>query len=136
MAKVDLTENGAYSRLNQTATLRQRLYTYTTPWDVNSQLHMLKVVGSDDELGSAPLVYTGDAESINFRREYTEVEQGLRCECCGKSIMAFPWETSNGTLCPDCLERLEIQVHGKYDTPWQKIEHGSSEKAVPWWFDL
>ena len=136
MAKVDLTENRMYSRLNQTASLRQRLYAYVPPWDLTSQLHTLRVVGSDDDLKSAPLVYTGDAESINYRREFTEVEQGLRCECCGKSIMAFPWETCNGTLCADCLERLEIQVHGKYDTPWQKVEQGNIGNAVPWWFDL
>lgn len=136
MAKVDLTENRVYSRLNQTATLRQRLYAYATPWDLNSQFHTLCVVGSDDELKSAPLVYTGDAESINFRREYTEVEQGQRCECCGVPITVIPWDGPNGTLCPDCLERLEIQVHGKYDTPWQKIEQRNSGNAVPWWFDL
>lgn len=136
MTKVDLTENSVYSRLNQTASLRQRLYAYAPPWDLNSQLHTLRVVGSDDDLKSAPLVYTGDAESINFRREYAEVEQGQRCECCGNPITVIPWEKSNGLLCPDCLERLETQVHGEYNTPWQKVELWNSRSVVPWWFDL
>lgn len=136
MAKVDLTENRVYSRLNQTVTLRQRLYAYTAPWDLDSQLHTLRVAASDDDLKSAPLVYTGDAESINFRREYTEVEQGQRCECCGRPIVVLPWNGPSGTLCPDCLGRLETQVHGEYDTPWQKVEQGNGRNAVPWWYDL
>ena len=136
MAKVDLTENGAYSQLSPVHPLRRRLFAPTIPWEPALPFDSFQVAASDDDLKSAPLVYTGDAESINFRQEYTEVEQGQRCECCGMSITVLPWEVSNGLLCADCLERLEIQVHSKYDTPWQKVEQGNSGNAVPWWFDL
>ena len=136
MAKVDLTENGAYSRLTPVHPLRRRLFAPTIPWEPTPPFDSFQVAASDDDLKSAPLVYTGDAESINYRREFTEVEQGLRCECCGRPIIVLPWDGSNGLLCSDCLERLEIQVHGKFDTPWQKVEQGNSVNAVPWWFDL
>lgn len=41
-----------------------------------------------------------------------------------------------GSLCDECSKRLNEQVHGKYETPWQKVEQGREERSTPWWFDL
>lgn len=41
-----------------------------------------------------------------------------------------------GSLCPECAQRLEETVHGKQETPWQKIEQPKQERLIPWWYDL
>ena len=41
-----------------------------------------------------------------------------------------------GSLCDECSKRLDEQVNGKYETPWQKVEQGREERSTPWWFDL
>lgn len=41
-----------------------------------------------------------------------------------------------GSLCPECAQRLEETVHGKQETPWQKIEQPKPERLIPWWYDL
>ena len=33
-------------------------------------------------------------------------------------------------------QRLEETVHGKQETPWQKIEQPKPERLIPWWYDL
>lgn len=93
-------------------------------------------VHSDAELGQVPLVFTGDAETINFMREVAEVEEGKRCDCCGKLITTPLWDMPAGSLCPECAQRLEETVHGKQETPWQKIEQPKQERLIPWWYDL
>lgn len=45
-------------------------------------------------------------------------------------------ELSYGSLCDECSKRLNEQVNGKYETPWQKVEQGREERSTPWWFDL
>ena len=45
-------------------------------------------------------------------------------------------ELPYGSLCDECSKRLTEQVHGKYETPWQKVEQGRGERSTPWWFDL
>ena len=46
------------------------------------------------------------------------------------------YDVSYGSLCDECSKRLNEQVHGKYETPWQKVEQGREERSTPWWFDL
>lgn len=95
---------------------------------------MLRVVRTEAEL--TPLVFTGDAETVNFMKEVAEVEEGKRCDCCGQLITTPLWDMPYGSLCDECSKRLNEQVHGKYETPWQKVEQGREERSTPWWFDL
>ncbi len=46
-------------------------------------LTLLRVVRTEAEL--TPLVFTGDAETVNFMKEVAEVEEGKRCDCCGQT---------------------------------------------------
>lgn len=50
----------------------------------------------------------------------------------------FRWTNamSYSSLCDECSKRLNEQVNGKYETPWQKVEQGREERSTPWWFDL
>ena len=80
--------------------------------------------------------FTGDAETVNFMKEVAEVEEGKRCDCCGQLITTPLWDMPYGSLCDECSKRLDEQVHGKYETPWQKVEQGREERSTPWWFDL
>ena len=104
------------------------------PWDFSSSFTLLRVVRTEAEL--TPLVFTGDAETVNFMKEVAEVEEGKRCDCCGQLITTPLWDMSYGSLCDECSKRLTEQVNGKYETPWQKVEQGREERSSPWWFDL
>lgn len=73
---------------------------------------------------------------VNFMKEVAEVEEGKRCDCCGQLITTPLWDMPYGSLCDECSKRLTEQVHGKYETPWQKVEQGRGERSTPWWFDL
>lgn len=73
---------------------------------------------------------------VNFMKEVAEVEEGKRCDCCGQLITTPLWDMPYGSLCDECSKRLTEQVHGKYETPWQKVEQGRGERSAPWWFDL
>lgn len=60
-----------------------------------------------------------------------------RCPICGGQLITTPlWDMPYGSLCDECSKRLNEQVHGKYETPWQKVEQGREERSTPWWFDL
>lgn len=89
MAKVDLTEDEVYSRLRSVSNSKENgiydaLRSADIPWDFSSPLTLLRVVRTEAEL--TPLVFTGDAETVNFMKEITEVEEGKRCDCCGQLI--------------------------------------------------
>ena len=73
---------------------------------------------------------------VYFMKEVAEVEEGKRCDCCGQLITTPLWDMPYGSLCDECSKRLNEQVHGKYETPWQKVEQGREERSTPWWFDL
>lgn len=139
MAKVDLTEDEVYSRLRSVSNSKGNgiydvLRSADIPWDFSSPFTLLRVARTEAEL--TPLVFTGDAETVNFMKEVAEVEEGKRCDCCGQLITTPLWDMPYGSLCDECSERLNEQVHGKYETPWQKIEQGREERSTPWWFDL
>ena len=51
-------------------------------------------------------------------------------------IRTYMQDMPYGSLCDECSKRLDEQVHGKYETPWQKVEQGGEERSTPWWFDL
>ena len=69
MAKVDLTEDEVYSRLRSVSNSKENgiydaLRSTDIPWDFSSPLTLLRVVRTEAEL--TPLVFTGDAETVNF----------------------------------------------------------------------
>lgn len=139
MAKVDLTEDEVYSRLRSVSNSKgngiyDALRSADIPWNFSSPFTLLRVVRTEAEL--TPLVFTGDAETVNFMKEVAEVEEGKRCDCCGQLITTPLWDMSYGSLCDECSKRLTEQVNGKYETPWQKVEQGREERSTPWWFDL
>lgn len=139
MAKVDLTEDEVYSRLRSVSNSKgngiyDALRSADIHWDFSSPFTLLRVVRTEAEL--TPLVFTGDAETVNFMKEVAEVEEGKRCDCCGQLITTPLWNMPYGSLCDECSKRLDEQVHGKYETPWQKVEQGREERSTPWWFDL
>ena len=89
MAKVDLTEDEVYSRLRSVSNSKENgiydaLHSADIPWDFSSPFTLLRVVRTEAEL--TPLVFTGDAETVNFMKEVAEVEEGKRCDCCGQLI--------------------------------------------------
>ena len=72
MAKVDLTENEVYSRLRSVSNSKgngiyDALRSADIPWDFSSPFTLLRVVRTEAEL--TPLVFTGDAETVNFMKE-------------------------------------------------------------------
>ena len=120
MAKVDLTEGEVYSRLRSVSNSKENdiydaLRSSDIPWDFSSPLTLLRVVRTEAEL--TPLVFTGDAETVNFMKEVAEVEEGKRCDCCGQLITTPLWDMPYGSLCDECSKRITEQVHGKYETP-------------------
>lgn len=95
MAKVDLTEDEVYSRLRSVSNSKENgiydaLRSADIPWDFSSPLTLLRVVRTEAEL--TPLVFTGDAETVNFMKEVAEVEEGKRCDCCGQLITTPLWD--------------------------------------------
>lgn len=141
MPEVDLTEDKSYSNLttmprSATNVLPEIFRESSIPWNFSTSYTLPRIVHSDAELGQVPLVFTGDAETINFMREVAEAEEGKRCDCCGKLITTPLWDMPAGSLCPECAQRLEETVHGKQETPWQKIEQPKPERLIPWWYDL
>lgn len=76
MAKVDLTEGEVYSRLRSVSNSKENgiydaLRSSDIPWDFSSPLTLLRVVRTEAEL--TPLVFTGDAETVNFMKEVAEL---------------------------------------------------------------
>lgn len=121
MAKVDLTEDEVYSQLRSVSNSKgngiyDALRSVDIPWDFSSPFTLFRVVRTEAEL--TPLVFTGDAETVNFMKEVAEVEEGKRCDCCGQLITTPLWDMPYGSLCDECSKRLDEQVHGKYETPW------------------
>lgn len=95
MAKVDLTEDEVYSRLRSVSNSKgngiyDALRSADIPWDFSSPFTLLRVVRTEAEL--TPLVFTGDAETVNFMKEVAEVEEGKRCDCCGQLITTPLWD--------------------------------------------
>ena len=114
MAKVDLTEGEVYSRLRSVSNSKENdiydaLHSSDIPWNFSSPLTLLRVV---------------------------RTEEGKRCDCCGQLITTPLWDMPYGSLCDECSKRITEQVHGKYETPWKKVEQGREERSTPWWFDL
>ena len=98
MAKVDLTEDEVYSRLRSVSYSKgngifDALRSADIPWDFSSPFTLLRVVRTETEL--TQLVFTGDAETVNFMKEVAEVEEGKRCDCCGQLITTPLWDTPN-----------------------------------------
>lgn len=103
MAKVDLTEGEVYSRLRSVSNSKENgiydaLRSSDIPWDFSSPLTLLRVVRTEAEL--TPLVFTGDAETVNFMKEVAEVEEGKRCDCCGQLITTPLWDMPYDGICP------------------------------------
>ena len=78
MAKVDLTEDEVYSRLRSVSNSKgngiyDALRSADIPWDFSFPFTLLRVVRTESEL--TPLVFTGDAETVNFMKEVAEVEE-------------------------------------------------------------
>lgn len=97
MPEVDLTEDKSYSNLttmprSATNVLPEIFRESSIPWNFSTPYTLPRIVHSDAELGQVPLVFTGDAETINFIREVAEVEEGKRCDCCGKLITTPLWD--------------------------------------------
>ncbi len=84
----------------------------------------------------SPRFQPWDAETVNFMREVVEVEEGVRCDCCGKLITTPLWDMPIGGLCSECEQRLDETVYGKFNAPWQKVEQQKAERPVPWWYDI
>lgn len=101
MAKVDLTEDEVYSRLRSVSNSKgngiyDALRSADIPWDFSSPFTLLRVVCTEAEL--TPLVFTGDAETVNFMKEVAEVEEGKRCDCCGQLITTPLWDMNREDL--------------------------------------
>lgn len=114
MAKVDLTEDEVYSHLHSVSnskgnSIYDALRSADIPWDFSSSFTLLRIVRTEAEL--TPLVFTGDAETVNFMKEVAEVEEGKRCDCCGQLITTPLWDMPYGSLCDECSKRLDGQVH-------------------------
>ena len=89
MAKVDLTEDEVYSRLRSVSnskgnSIYDALRSADIPWDFSSSFTLLRVVRTEAEL--TPLVFTGDAETVNFMKEVAEVEEGKKFDSCVQLI--------------------------------------------------
>lgn len=97
MPEVDLTEDKSYSNLttmprSATNILPEIFRESSIPWNFSTPYTLPRIIHSDAELGQVPLVFTGDAETINFMREVAEVEEGKRCDCCGRLITTPLWD--------------------------------------------
>lgn len=140
MAEVDLTEDKSYSNLmslpHSKNSLFRAFYKTDIPWNFNTPYILPRIAHSDKDLETPPLIFTGDAETVNFMREVVEVEEGVRCDCCGKLITTPLWDMPIGGLCSECEQRLDETVYGKFNAPWQKVEQQKAERPVPWWYDI
>lgn len=140
MAEVDLTEDKSYSNLmslpRNKDVLFRTFHEVDTPWNFNTPYTLPQIAHSDKDLETPPLIFTGDAETVNFMREVVEVEEGIRCDCCGRLITTPLWDMPVGGLCSECEQRLDETVYGKFDAPWQRAEQQKAERLVPWWYDI
>ena len=114
MAEVDLTENKSYSNLmslpRNKDVLFRTFHEVDTPWNFNTPYTLPQIAHSDKDLETPPLIFTGDAETVNFMREVVEVEEGIRCDCCGRLITTPLWDMPVGGLCSECEQRLDETV--------------------------
>lgn len=127
MPEVDLTEDKGYSNLttmprSATNILPEIFRESSIPWNFSTPYTLPRIVHSDAELGQVPLVFTGDAETINFMREVAEVEEGKRCDCCGKLITTPQWDMPAGSL-------FVLSAHSAWKRPFMANKKRPGRKS-------
>lgn len=114
---IDLTENQDFRKgfniHNLKLLIDKSFYNSIYPWNFNKNMLMLSEFKGE-------VFFTGDKKLRHDKKNSSNYEEGLDCECCGKDLSKKRWNDYY-RLCPTCNDRIyHRDEDGIENKPWAK----------------